>query len=571
MILFLRAVVNYAIRRTKYGMYDQWMGETKDVFQLKVPILYRKGVRKPKGPSFYFELEGAYTKGNLVQQGSDVDLVFQYRPTPATALARLRGKALSEAASQDRDVEIAVISRGFEFRDGIWFQVAKFRSGNLVEPVRFRLKAAEQVVEKSGVHITFSLNGCVLYGFNIPIQLVANLDQLPPGVFMHPPIELDLDELAAAPLPEKRDVRLVFHAEGSTIKVSVHGPFGDLHLPLEKIDRAGWSKLLQQANASVKKIAEDVDDLDRCLKLFLTAGSDLYDGLSQDRNFKFLLEQIDALPAETKITVQSDCGFLPWEILYPKRYNIDWENEVTQPQVLWGYRFLFENLLLPEETPGKYPVAGPQHGELFVSLNLNRAIDSEIARDNPPFLPVEAHEAFAAEALKEVKLEVQTRKDEIRRVLQEPHAATLVYFYCHGKTDWWHDPEPLEELDLAEEYTVQPGAVDERQYYPHSPLVFLNSCSSGVVTPLSFTTFLSKFRQKGAAGLIAASFPVPILFAATFGQELIKRYVEGTKPIGKVLLELRRALLNQGNPFGMFYSLQCPLHLSAPLKVEEAA
>jgi hypothetical protein len=93
--------------------------------------------------------------------------------------------------------------------------------------------------------------------------------------------------------------------------------------------------------------------------------------------------------------------------------------------------------------------------------------------------------------------------------------------------------------------------------YPRGPLVFLNSCSSGGFSPLGFSTFLTRFRDKQALGLITTSFTIPAAFAAVFGQRLIERYVAGER-LGRALLALRRDLLKVGVPLGLFYSLHCP-------------
>ena len=128
-----------------------------------------------------------------------------------------------------------------------------------------------------------------------------------------------------------------------------------------------------------------------------------------------------------------------------------------------------------------------------------------------------------------------------------------------------------ETLDLGSGRLIEPGFIDTSTRYTASPLVFLNSCSSGAANPLSFTRFQQKFREKGAVGLVATFFPVPILFAAAFGQELLRRYVIDDFALGETLWQLRRELLNKNNPLGMIYSLQCPLDLRAPKPTLELA
>jgi hypothetical protein len=63
---------------------------------------------------------------------------------------------------------------------------------------------------------------------------------------------------------------------------------------------------------------------------------------------------------------------------------------------------------------------------------------------------------------------------------------------------------------------------------------------------------------------VAPSFPVPTLFAAVFARTFIERYADRI-PVGQILFDLRRDLLADNNPLGLWYSLQCPLDLKAPV------
>jgi hypothetical protein len=99
--------------------------------------------------------------------------------------------------------------------------------------------------------------------------------------------------------------------------------------------------------------------------------------------------------------------------------------------------------------------------------------------------------------------------------------------------------------------------------YPSWPIVFVNACDAGNISPLLFYSFRTEFRKRKAAGLIAPSFPVPTMFAAMFGNAFLTSYSKG-QPVGKILLNLRRELLAKNNPLGLWYSLQCPLDVRAP-------
>lgn len=164
-------------------------------------------------PHFYFALEGKAAKGDAVQFGTDVDLIFNFAVPPVSVLALMRGEGLERVRRSDADLGISVIPKGFSFRDADadWYKVASFRGGNLKEPVRFLLRARDEEQKKSaqaedaaddpnslpvlktGFHIIFDMNGVKLYDFPIPVRLVRSLDEVGEAATRRP-LMLDLDK-----------------------------------------------------------------------------------------------------------------------------------------------------------------------------------------------------------------------------------------------------------------------------------------------------------------------------------------------------------------------------------------
>jgi CHAT domain len=175
------------------------------------------------------------------------------------------------------------------------------------------------------------------------------------------------------------------------------------------------------------------------------------------------------------------------------------------------------------------------------------------------YRPVEAHRNFYETTLKFPEKELRLGHDLTRELLQcEMSPATFVYVYCHGEAANPFGGQPNEGLELEEGRKIGVNTFGPtRDRFPKGPIVFLNSCSSGAFSPLVFSSFLDKFRENGAEGMVASAFPVPIDAAAAFGQEVLRRYLHG-EPIGDVLFNLRRSLILLGNPLGFFYTLHCP-------------
>ncbi|HEX7773422.1 MAG TPA: hypothetical protein VF435_13445, partial [Pyrinomonadaceae bacterium] len=149
-------------------------------------------------PAFYFALEGERVKGNVVEFGADVDLVFDYGAFTDKAIGTVTGTPIDKARETDSEFGISVIPIGFKFRktDKRWYKVARFRDGKLLEQVRFLLQAPKQATTESdtGFQVTFYFLGHAQYSFSIPTRLVRSLREtkatLPPAQR----IEIDLDK-----------------------------------------------------------------------------------------------------------------------------------------------------------------------------------------------------------------------------------------------------------------------------------------------------------------------------------------------------------------------------------------
>ena len=147
---------------------------------------------------------------------------------------------------------------------------------------------------------------------------------------------------------------------------------------------------------------------------------------------------------------------------------------------------------------------------------------------------------------------------ELQHAFADPdYEVSLLYLVCHGK-----NIGSSEQLDFGG-YKPLPEWLDYERAYPGWPVVFVNSCSIASPSPHVFDTFLRRFREKHAFGMIASSFPLPTRFATLFGCEFLEGYRGGAR-LGELLLSLRRRLLKDTNPLAFFYALQCPLDVQRP-------
>jgi hypothetical protein len=279
--------------------------------------------------------------------------------------------------------------------------------------------------------------------------------------------------------------------------------------------------------------------------------------------FAEFLRLVDSMPDGTRLRIETDSALIPWEIIYPESYNIDLppaDKPKIVPEKLWGYRFIIGYLLMPKKGRiWRSKTKEHRNAKAFVSMNLNHTIEAGF--EKRPYNPIRKHEEYFNQSLGSNMGELMMKGDEIKRVIFSDSKATIIYLYCHGKSD------DEEEILVDKNDRVQPATLAaKKNKYQSGPIVILNSCSSGAYSPLSFSTFYSEFMEKLALGVLGTTLPMPATFAAAFALKLIDDYVNYKTtpvPIGNVLWALRQDLIKKMNPLCLFYTLQCPLNATA--------
>lgn len=534
----------------------------------------------PEPPSFCFSLLGGAVEGNSVRCGSEVSLVFNFDVPSPDALTTIAGEGINRLPQQGGELGVSVIPAGLTVVDGRWYQVAKFDGGRLEAPLNFRLKADDEPNERAVLHVILDRRGRVIYEFDLSVRVVESVAA--PSLFgERRPLHLDLDRLAAERARQERTATLVLQADGDRLNAFYKeaSSFTPLMFPLPTTTRTTLAARLDRATKTLTPASqhyiwteqvnpltaeptpERVASYEECMKYVAAAGSALYADLCEDERLKGILERVSALPSGSRLQIITDSAFIPWEILYPPFYYLDENPTKIQPTEFWGARFTIESLLLGGSAEYEAPLALHEGSAASVSFNLNPAIDD----DFKTYKPVAEQAAAAARGLgpARTKAELNVGRDAIREMLgRKENAATLIYFYCHGANDVAFSARS-EVLEIDKRVYLEPAGLDRSVKFACGPIIFLNSCSSGAFSPLSFSSFLTRFKDKRALGLIATSFPVPATFAAGFGQALVEEYLAGRAPVGDVLRGLRLRVLQEGNPLGLFYTLQCPLDATA--------
>lgn len=163
--------------------------------------------------NFYFNLEGESARGNAVEFGTLVDLVFGYDVPPRDAAAIIYGNILNQARLNNLSLNITVIPVGFSFTDApgnSYSRRISFKNGLMTEAARFRFRAAkrETLTEiseqnnreisykdkpETGFHIIFNVRGLTFEQLFLPVRLVDSIESDSQIRFDYEPLRFDLD------------------------------------------------------------------------------------------------------------------------------------------------------------------------------------------------------------------------------------------------------------------------------------------------------------------------------------------------------------------------------------------
>ena len=258
------------------------------------------------------------------------------------------------------------------------------------------------------------------------------------------------------------------------------------------------------------------------------------------------------------ISVVAEQFTFPWALLYDRPFD---ENNVD-PEGFWGFKHIVA--YLPEFSTATLVNFDPRihvAGALSLGFVCNTTIDDELQRNG--FGPAVAPQTTFLQSLAGVQVNTYTTTRDLYALLNNPDlAAQLLYFYCHAQSTLPSEaggvdasrvilsdgPATLEDLNI---YASADGAPLKQ-----APLVFLNACQSAELSPYLYDGLVPYLIAKGARGVLGTEVDTPALFAAEFAQAFLQRFVAGERPLGELLLDLRREYLaEKNNVMGLVYAL----------------
>ncbi len=263
-------------------------------------------------------------------------------------------------------------------------------------------------------------------------------------------------------------------------------------------------------------------------------------------------------PGTMKVQIVADRFPMPWGMLYvgdvKASAKIEWENFL-------GFRHIIEQLPLQSNLPvDDYVIASSP--TLSIGVTVNTSIDAEMKMDvvNKQVQYWTDRSAAGGTA---IAVKQRTTRAELFEALSEPTAEQLMYFYCHATTKGVTDAGGIKgatiELTGREKITIEDldNEAPRPVKLPGSPLVFLNACESGELTPAFYDGFIPYFLAKGARGVVGTECKTPAVFATEWATRFFPRLLAG-EAIGELFLALRREFMEQDrNPLGLIYAVYC--------------
>jgi hypothetical protein len=263
---------------------------------------------------------------------------------------------------------------------------------------------------------------------------------------------------------------------------------------------------------------------------------------------RWLLESLSA--DVTTLQVVSTGFPVPWPLVYlTDRFDhehLSWDNFIGMRHVVEQIRMTQNDVAPPPKTIESTP-------EMTVRTIYNNGIDEQISD-----APVADQRAYWG-ARGVVVTEGSTADDLMRSALAASAVDKVLYLYCHATASQSDTDES--KLTFTGRQSVSLGTLwrsaPDDDKLSSRPLVFLNACESADMSPNFYDGFVPYFEAKGARGVIGTECKIPGLFASKWAQAFFDELFTG-KPLGDVVLELRKRFLTQhNNPLGLLYGVHC--------------
>jgi len=319
-----------------------------------------------------------------------------------------------------------------------------------------------------------------------------------------------------------------------------------------------FANLTNELRAEMKNLAlgiQRTEDGARHLRRLATLGNYAFNHFFQSDKSN-ALSKLDAGTQGSSLQIATDSCFFPWEFVYPASP----ESELSF-QHFWGLNHTISRLVVQDARTQDVSAASTngKNSKLRIGLLADETLDDSARQE------IKFFEEFAANGKLELyrfapssSAERQSRIDELRAFFAQPF--DLVHIVSNVEYD---RETPLNSvISLSRDWHLNLSDLEySRLNINGQPLVVMNACEAGNLTPQRVSSFAATFLKYGARGVVATESFIPSVSAGRFAVELYTRLFQG-QSLGDSLLDVRRLLWSERNPAGLFYSMYAPPSLT---------
>ncbi len=364
-------------------------------------------------------------------------------------------------------------------------------------------------------------------------------------------------------MPDEKFYRFILSGAGVT-RASIKVPVESIAQQITQLRNALKTIVETEANgefvyqSEITKIPEQVHKA--TLKELAKQGFLLYDRLfyksGEDAKAMGNLLKMISNERPLHIEVIAEGFIFPWALVFdgdPRAAEID-------PRGFWGFKHIIE--YMPEfttATPINFVPEINVTGKMGMAFVCNTTIDQELVNNGYPAVIDPQAKHFAG--LAGVQMQKYTSRQEFYDLLRSADVPPLVYLNCHAISYVPGEGSAFDSKIILSDGEISINDLDfelpvSDTHFKSGPLVFVNACQSGKLSPYLYEGLVPAMIQRGARGVIGTEVDTPALFAAEFAKLFIERFCKGNVTLGELLLELRQEYLkDKNNVMALLYAL----------------
>ena len=345
------------------------------------------------------------------------------------------------------------------------------------------------------------------------------------------------------------DIQIRIYCVGTIHSMDIQYGAGYLRYNMN-VSTNDLNNLNQGLSVIIKDIADAASYDEADLRMLAEKGYYAYKQIF-NQEARDAIEKLVAKNSKVSFQITSENFFLPWELIYP----VSPLERPLSADNFWGVNHIISRNIAQNSSPGAFVppiiVASCPRLGLFTYRELKHIRECEI-----PFFESLAKDG-RIELLPLRPLDPGCRQDELKE-LKGFCAAQLhiAHFACHASYDTQPDSTYVR---LSDDFTISIQDLETADFGINgSPIVFLNACETGSLSPLYTPFFARAFIKYGARGVIATECAVPDSFAADFAK-LFYQNLLGGETLGESLLKTRYHFIKKHNNLtGLIYSMYAP-------------